>query len=279
MSRNKERFAEFNPETAGQPQSASPTPSGTVPFSFAVPTEFVELPSGGIFYTEGHPLHGISTVEIRFMTAKDEDILTSKAYLSQGVALDRLLESVIVDRRVNPKELLIVDKNAILVAARITGYGSNFETSVLCPACGNRDSVTIDLAESYKISDNAAANGDPVLHVALESADVNIGFRPLTGVDEEWMAESNRMKSKHGLPETPLTDMLRRIIVSVNGIEDPGTIEKLINVLPATESRRIRQAYNDAVPNIEIKIEFNCSKCTHKEALEVPLNADFFWPG
>ena len=118
------------------PKVLEKTTDSETSFSFVSPTEFVELPSKGLFYPEGHSLHGIDTVEIRYMTAKDEDILTSKALLRKGVAIDRLLKNVIVDSGVRIDDLLIGDKNAILVATRITGYGPEYNTKVGCVACG-----------------------------------------------------------------------------------------------------------------------------------------------
>jgi len=110
---------------AGSDTSA-PTPdlvNEKSPLTFTTPTEFVELPTRGRFYPEDHPLHNVEEIEIRFMTAKDEDILSSKTLLKKGVAIDRLLQNVIVDKRINVGDLFVGDKNALIVASRITGYG------------------------------------------------------------------------------------------------------------------------------------------------------------
>ena len=112
--------------------------------SYVVPTELVELPSGGQFYPKNSTLHGVESVEIRHMTAKDEDILVNKSFISNGVVLDKLLESVIIDKSINVDDLLVGDKNALLVAARISGYGSDYETKVLCPACGSISENSFD---------------------------------------------------------------------------------------------------------------------------------------
>ena len=111
-----------NEERTGAVQHPdSPSPSqpqtGQNGLNFVAPTEFVEIPSRGRFYPQGHPLHGVESVEIRQMTAKEEDILSSKTLLKQGVAIDRFLQSVIVDRKLNSDSMLIGDKNALIVAA------------------------------------------------------------------------------------------------------------------------------------------------------------------
>ena len=98
--------------------------------SYSVPTEFVELPSKGMFYPEGHPLAGQETIEIKFMTAREEDILASEALIKNGLVLERLLESIMVDSNIDPKSLLIGDRNAIMVAARISAFGQEYETNI-----------------------------------------------------------------------------------------------------------------------------------------------------
>ena len=110
-------------DAAGIP---NPAKNNNPLLNFAVPTEIVELPSKGLFYPKGHALHNKDTIEIRFMTAKDEDILTSPALLRKGLALERMLQNLILEDGVNSEDLLVGDRNALLVAARITGYGKEY---------------------------------------------------------------------------------------------------------------------------------------------------------
>ena len=92
------------------------------------------------------------TVEIRFMTAKDEDILTSQTLLKKGVAIEKFLSNVIVDKRIQPNRLLIGDRNAILIAARVTGYGETYETSVTCPSCNTKATFPFNLKQASVIA-------------------------------------------------------------------------------------------------------------------------------
>ena len=119
--------------------AADPAPqaseSNASALNFATPTEFVDLPSKGAYYPEGHPLHGQSSIEIKFMTARDEDILTSPTLLKKGLAIDKFLQNIIVNRAINVDTILSGDKNAILVASRINGFGAEYITKVSCPAC------------------------------------------------------------------------------------------------------------------------------------------------
>ena len=131
---------------------SSPAPTQqTGQLNFVLPTEFVELPSKGKFYKEGHPLRNQQTVEIKQMTAKEEDILTSQSLLKQGVAIDRFIQSILV-QDIDVDSLLVGDKNAILIAARMSGYGDTYETGVTCPACGTVSEIPVSLGESRKSS-------------------------------------------------------------------------------------------------------------------------------
>ena len=131
MSRkNKDRLG--SPAPTAPVSTQAPEEGG---LAYVVPTEFVELPSRGEHYPEDHPFQNKEVVEIRHMTAKDEDILTSRSLLKKGLAIDRLIQSILVDKTVDTDSLLIGDKNAILVQTRIHAYGPTYDTRVLCPAC------------------------------------------------------------------------------------------------------------------------------------------------
>ena len=160
---NEERLGVKDAGTNPPPVDAMAQPADAavpnVPMSFSTPTELVELPSGGRFYPEGHPLHGVETIEIRFMTAKDEDILTSKSYLKKGIAIDKLLQNVIVNKSIDINSLLSGDKNALIIATRSTGYGSSYQTKVACPACGAQGSIDFDLEEESKVKGSEEIEG------------------------------------------------------------------------------------------------------------------------
>ena len=121
MSRNNQDRLGSQAPSADPPIPATSTPNQ---LEFVVPTEFVELPSRGLLYPEGHPLCGVSEIEIKFMTAKEEDILTDKVLLKKGLALDRLMSNIILDKSINPDTLLTGDRTAIMIAARRSAYGS-----------------------------------------------------------------------------------------------------------------------------------------------------------
>ena len=151
MSRNKDRLG----GNAAPSQELPPAPvsaSDGEGFSFVVPTDMVDLPSKGKFYPPNHPLYNVDTIELKQMTAKEEDLLTSRSLLKKGVVLDRLLQSVIINKKIKPEHLLVGDRNAIVIAVRIAGYGNEYTTSITCPACSHKQRKTFDLLND--LSDN-----------------------------------------------------------------------------------------------------------------------------
>lgn len=293
MSRNENRTGfpeDFTPQDDTSTPAVAATVGAGVPqsqptFSWSVPTEFVTLPSGGKFYPQGHPLHNKETVEIKYMTAKEEDILTSRALLKEGVALDRMLKSLLVEEGVRIGDLLIGDKNALLVAARRTGYGPEYVTSVTCPACGTTDEFEFDISDpktnnyEQNIQDGTAGlTAEGNLLVVLPMTNATVECRMLTGDDEIRLYKEAERKAKRKAEERTMTDMFRSYIVSVNGEESPLVIESFIQAIPARDARLLRNVYSQCVPNIDLTQVYDCPNCGHTADMEVPLNTDFFWP-
>jgi hypothetical protein len=252
-------------------------------FSFVTPTEFVELPSKGEHYTESHPLHGVDTLEIRHMTAKEEDILTSESLLKKGLALDRLLQSVIVNKSIKVNDLLIGDKNALLIAARKTGYGPFYETQLTCPACGDTSEQTLDLndlktKEPPPLPDNVTenANGNYIVH--FSEYDLHVEVKLLRGSDEKMVSSKRDTRKKRKLPDALITDQLEAIIVGVNEITDRSLIKKFATEVPALISRQLRKTYDQLTPDLDLNFDFECDECAHLGKVGMPLTAAFFWP-
>jgi len=251
-------------------------------FSFVTPTEFVELPSRGLFYGVDHPLHDSDVVEIRHMTAKEEDILTSEALLKSGMALNRLLQSVIVDKNVHPDTLLIGDKNAVLIAARQTGFGDIYTTSINCSECGKQNEKdfslnTREIKESEIPEDvSLLENGNFLIY--NKEYDLNLEIRLLKGQDETKITKilENRRKLKKDVGN--ITTMLESIIVAVNDIREPAAIQQVVAAMPVAFSRKVRSVYESVMPNIGLYADFECEFCDYNDRLEVPITLHFFWP-
>ena len=275
---NEARVSSGDAEPASTPVPQAPA---TDPLSFVTPTEFVDLPSKGEFYPQGHPLHMQDTVEIRFMTAKDEDILTSRTLLKKGLAIERLLQNIIVNKTIKPADLLIGDRNAILVAARATGYGSEYTTNINCPSCGQFVEYTFDLDQAEvnhpadQESSDITRTGDGTFVIRIPKMGLDVEARLLTGRDEMNMSKLASSKKKNKLEDSLLTDQFRQFIVSVNG--ETGIINSFIENMPAYDSRFLRHHYQAVVPNVDLTQNFECSNCELEQKMEVPFTADFFW--
>jgi hypothetical protein len=285
MARNNQERAGSSARNDDPPVSEVAS-GGNSPLTFTTPTEFVELPTGGRFYPEDHPLHGKETIEIRFMTAKDEDILTSKALLKKGLAIDRLLENIIVDKRVKTNSLFVGDKNAIIIAARITGYGENYVTQVTCPICATTEEYPFNLNDKDIVGDDpstleeygAQQNDTGTYTLKLPRTGVEVEVRLLTGADEKKLSATADKRRKHKLPESPMTEQFKSFIISVNGHTDMNSIHSFIENMPASDSRHLRTAYKAITPNVDLTQEWACIACGYDTEMEVPFTPEFFWP-
>jgi len=286
LARNRDRtgMGTSTPENTSPPPQVM-TQNQDNPFSFVVPTEFVELPSGGRYYSEGHPLHGQETIEIKQMTAKEEDILTSRSLLKKGVALDRVIESIIINKKIDSNSLLVGDRNAIVIATRISGYGSEYITQVSCPGCTAKQeySFNLDSAKVYNGEDiselDVEVNGDGTFTVQLPRTEINVTFRLFTGKDEKtFIAGMEAERKNRQATEKNVTRQLSTMIVAVNGDTSSQSKKYLVDNIPSIDSRHLRLAYRLAAPNVDLTQHFECNECDYEQDMEVPLSADFFWP-
>ena len=219
------------------------------------------------------------------MTAKEEDILTDRALLKKGIAVDRMLENIIVDKRIKLDDLLIGDKNAILVTARVTGYGPEYEAQVVCPSCYETVNHEFNLEELGHLDfDHSLEEEDVELtenntfRMTLPMSKVVVECRMLNGKDEATIAKNALRKDRTNQTSNTLTTQLALMIVSVNGNDDKINKLQFINSMPARDSRHLRSVMGLITPNVDMKTTFQCSSCGEEAALEVPLGANFFWP-
>lgn len=284
MRNNEDRLGTNLPrQDLGFPPQALQQPTAQTPqIGFVMPTEFVQLPSGGKFYPVGHPLHGKEAVEIKQMTAREEDILTSKSLIKKGVVLDRLIESLLIDKSIRVDDLLIADKNAIVVSARISGYGPEYETQVSCPECQAKSKHTFDLLEHVAQEEEEVAAAvelteHATFYLKLPRTGWNVELRPLNSKDEKVLLKSLQ-EAKRPEQENSLTQQLNLLIVSINGETDRNLINQAVAAMPSLDTKYLRKEYAKALPNMNLRKTFVCSACSHEELMEVPITADFFWP-
>ena len=268
-------------QSGAQKNSHSPAAS---PLDFVSPTEFVELPSKGHGYSKEHPLYEKDVIEIRYMTAKDEDILTSQTLLKKGIALERFLQNIIVDKTINTKTILVGDRNAIIIAARASGYGTEYETLVSCPSCAEKQKECFDISNpivsesqwSEDVGVKKSDSGNFIARTPMTNFDIEL--RLLTGEDEMKLASITSAKRKRKLEESVMTDQFKMMIVSISGYSEKEIIDKYVDNMPAKDSRYLRNIYKLISPNVKIKNDFTCNSCGYEQELEVPFGADFFWP-
>lgn len=279
---NEERLeVEDTPSQASLSSLKEDKKQSTDPFAFIVPTQIVDLPSKGKFYPKGHSLHGKESVEIRFMTAKEEDILTSKSLLKKGIAIDRMLESLLVDKSIDLDDMLVGDKNALVVAARITGYGSDYETKVTCPSCGANVRHTFDLQnlKQIEIPEDVlqTMNENGIFKVTLPMSKLVVECRLLRGRDERSLSKTLEQKRALKQQENMVTEQFKLFIVSVNGSADKQLINKFIEMCPAGDAKFLRRFYERVVPAVDMTQHFSCNQCDAEMDMEVPFTVDFFW--
>jgi len=278
--------------TADAPAAYAEQENHSSGLSYVAPTHLIELPSQGKYYPLDHPLHNIKEIEIKEMTAKEEDILTSQSFIKKGVVFDRLLTSLIIDRRVRLEDLLIGDKNALLIGARINGYGADYQVGVACEMCNSTEQVTFDLAacphkppldlstiEEPEYAEAISEGESPgIFYVLLPKSGVTLGIRLLTGKDEKRTTAAEEMRKKQKLPEASLTHHFKTIIVSANGSTEASDIRDFVEVMPALDSKFLRKAFLKITPNVEMRQEFVCENCDYEQEVEVPFTSTFFWP-
>ncbi len=281
MSRN-------NMDRTGAPPADAPiiqqAESGFNPLSFVAPTEMVDLPSKGKGYPANHPLHNKETVEIKFMTAKEEDILASQSLIKKGIVIERFIESILLDKNIKPKDMLTGDRNAVIIAARISGYGSDYETKVNCPSCQKSSKFEFDLNDQKihqtEVSEdlNLTHTEDGLFQTLMPFSKFKIKFKLLKGEDEMYLAKLMNNKRKGKLQESVLTDQMKRLIVEIEGHSDRNIVNKYVDNMPTLDSRHLRVCYKLANPDVKVANQFTCPSCGFEEGMEVPFGADFFWP-
>jgi hypothetical protein len=256
-------------------QDSSVIPQVSAQLNFVVPTEYVDLPSKGKLYSVGHPLHGKTSVEIKQMTAKEEDILTSESYIKKGIVLEKLLESIIVDKNIKPEFLTVSDRSAIFLSARILAYGPNYNIIVNCPNCASAKTLDYNLIDGPKVTsvkDDLEITERGTFFITLPQTGWNVECRSMFGKDELSIpADKNKAL------DNQVSKQLLSIIVSINGSENKEILSEALGVLPAKDSRYLRIKYKELMPEVKFSMDFKCP-CDYSGEVDVPITLEFFWP-
>lgn len=237
---------------------------------FKFPSEEVELPSKGLIYPKDHPLSS-GKIELKYMTAKEEDILTNQSYIQKGTVLNKLLDSVILTEGVKQQDLILGDKNAVLVATRILGYGAEYKFVYR----GEEKIVDLSSLENKEFDESLITPGKNEFEFVLPHTKTPITYKILTGVDESKIdreLEGLKKINKNASPE--LSTRLKYIITSVNGESGSKEVREFVdNFLLAIDSKALRKHLRDTQPDVDLRYIDEDGK-----EVAIPIGISFFWP-
>jgi hypothetical protein len=243
-----------------------------------LPTEVVSLPSKGLLYPKESPL-AKGEIEMKYMTAREEDILTNSNFIKNGTVIDKLLQALIVTK-INYDNLLIGDKNAILIAARILGYGQEYSFKYTDER-GKEIEATIDLTtlKEKSLDESLIQSGINSFTFALPKSGNTVTFKLLTHGDEKKIEQEIKgLQKVNPNGSYDVTTRLKHIITSVNGDAEQKTIRDFIdNYMLAPDARALREYYSKVQPDIELKF-IPDDESYVGEGIAVPISLNFFWP-
>ena len=246
------------------------------------PTEFIDLPSKGWFYPEGHPLAS-GQVELKYMTAREEDILTSANLIRKGKVIDTLINALLVSD-VNYDDVLVGDKNAIMIAARILGYGKDYDIDYKCPSCGETNKLTIDLTglNNKEIDFTKFKQYSNEFEYELPLSKTTVTWQFMNGKSEKALEGELKGLAKFASKDGPgkdLTTRLKHQIVAVNGNRDQKMIREFVDTeLYAQDSLALRTHMRESAPDVLTAFNFECESCGYTETVDMPIDTGFFWP-
>ena len=258
---------------------------------YKFPTEIVDLPSKGLIYPKDNPLSS-GKIEMKYMTAKEEDILTTQSYIKDGSVLDRLFQALIISNGdglpIKYVDLVTGDKNAIMIAARVLGYGKDYDVEIDDPTTTNvtqKDSIDLTQFENkeYDGSGQTELNKNEFEFELPRSKRV-VTFQALTESKErkiKHQLEENKKARKKLKDETSkdLTTRLKNMILSVDGEYDQKIINSFVdNELFAVDSKDLRTHISEVTPDIDLTWEFVSDETGERRDMLLPMDVGFFWP-
>ena len=250
-------------------------------FGWEVPVESVPLPSKGVIYSPDSLLYNTETLQIKAMTAKEEDILTSQAFIKENTVVEKLINSCLVEKSIDVNELINGDRNALMVSIRITGYGTDYKVSHSCVSCGTSNAVDVDLSQLSikRLKEPPVEAGLNLFEYTLPVTKKSVNYKFLTGHDQKEIATIEKRLQKAGMVQNnSVTSFLENTIVSIDGITDKNKIKHFIANMPALDSRKLRRHIKQTEPGIDMSWQYCCKNCGHDNDINLPITSEFFWP-
>ena len=250
-------------------------------FGWEVPIESVPLPSRGVIYSPDSLLYNTETLQIKAMTAKEEDILTSQAFIKENIVVETLIKSCLIEKSIDVNELINGDRNALMVSIRITGYGTDYKVSHSCENCTNNNSIDVDLSQLSikRLKDQPIEHGLNLFEYTLPVTKKTVRYKFLNGHDQKEIAIIEKRLQKAGMVQNNnVTNFLENTIVSIDGITDKNKIKHFITNMPALDSRKLRRHIKQSEPGIDMSWQYSCQNCGHDNDINLPITSEFFWP-
>ena len=266
-----------NTITISRPTVGNPIPKPELP---KFPTEIINLPSQGFPYNSSSPLSS-GTLELKNLTAKEENLLTNQTLIKNGTLLDKLIEAVIVDKSIKIDDMLMADFDGAIFSLRRMAYGDNYDASITCARCGKENEIEIDLSvmKNKDINEELFVKGQNSFIFELPKSKKTITFKLLTRKDIYSIDKEIESLKKVSKQNVEMTTRLSYIITSVDGDTENKSIRKFVNEeLTAKDSLELRKHIKLISPALDTTFDFTCKHCEVERKQEVPMGINFFWP-
>lgn len=248
---------------------------------YAPPASSVKLPSRGLTYPPESPLYRCESIDIKPVTAKEENILSSPVLIKKGVVLTELMRACITNRMIDPDAMLVGDRNAVLVSIRVSAYGATYGASVTCPDCGEADDHDFDLSRLTLKTLDAEPVGGPgnnEFAFTLPSSGREVHFKLMDAVTVGKLERDLEAIKKKTGKEQGVTMRLLSQVTRMHGVKEPKDMARAIESMPAQDARALRLYMDKIAPGVDMEQEFECSNCGKTNEVEIPIGTEFFWP-
>lgn len=262
---------------ATDPRTQDPHPADD---DYAPPVSSVKLPSRGLVYPPDSPLYRAESVDIKAVTAKEENILSSTALIKRGVVLTELMKACITNRTVDPDSMLVGDRNAVLVSIRVSAYGPRYGARVTCPECGESEDHDFDLSKLTLKSldvDPVDGPGHNEFPYRLPSSGKEVRFKLMDAMTVTKLEKDLEAVRKRTGRDQGVTMRLLSQVTAMEGVEQ-ANVHRAIEALPAGDARAWRIYMDKIAPGVDMEQEYECAACGKTSEVEIPIGTEFFWP-
>lgn len=242
----------------------------------------VPLPSKGLIYPVGSPLHKKETIEVREMTANEEDILTSLTLIRTGKAIDEVVRACLMTKEIDPSQLIVGDRNSLITGLVLASYGPKYLADIRCESCSEvnkKHEFNINDLPIKWLGEVPAQEGVNEFSFILPKSQKVITFKLATSEDEKDITSQLQKLKTTTNRETNITTRLKKLVLSIDGERDPGKIAEFIDrrSLPISDSLALRNRIEEISPDLDTRQQFVCSQCGYSGLVNMPIDFNFFW--